>query len=365
MLKRILFVIHGMGDFDTDWAEAADGPITTLRDLSTQYRYFQDEHPIDDVIEFVPLTYDQIFRDIAERWRDGNGLRDLEPEFHDWISADAKDKVLDWLSDPEHANDFWWTHSADVLMYRLIPAYRNRVRAEVLRQMGEAIERASRPGKRPTCSVLAHSLGTAVAHDCIHLLGTQDWRDDSAPSPLAPQHWRFQTITMVANTSRLLEQANDQVPHPYKSIVRPGKKKTKDSYCSMFRNCRHVTDPVTWPLPFEPLAGWAEGRRFDKVVVDHYRSLDVHGLSHYLCNPRVHIPLLRLARSRAVTKEEAKRALDPQVFPQIVGSDDFKQKVQQLEAAFQHVAIDLGDVSSITDWLSTLVGFYETVRGEG
>ncbi len=66
MLKHILFVIHGMGRFDTDWAEAADGPITTLRDLSTQYRFFREDYPIDDLIEFVPLTYDNIFKDITQ-----------------------------------------------------------------------------------------------------------------------------------------------------------------------------------------------------------------------------------------------------------------------------------------------------------
>jgi hypothetical protein len=360
MLKHILFVIHGMGQFDTDWAEAADGPITTLRDLSTQYRFFREDYPIDDLIEFVPLTYDHIFKDITQRWRhDVDALGDLEPDFHNWISEDAKSEVLNWLRDPAHDDDFWWTHSADVLMYRLIPAYRNRVRTDVLRQIGDVIEREVEAGHPLEFSVLAHSLGTAVMHDCIHLLGTQSWRDEDEPNAMKPSVWRFQRIVMVANTSRLLGQPNNEVPHSYESIVRPGDLRVGGTYCLDFVNCRHKMDPVTWPLSFQPPDTWASEARFHEVVVQHYRSLDVHGLSHYLQHPSVHIPLLKLANPLAVSDNEAATE-----FPDVERSPEFEAKIARFEQKVEQMGVELGDMSSDTGLISMLMGFYEIVRGE-
>ena len=356
MSKHILFLIHGMGVHDSDWAEAEDGPVQTLREISGQYEYFNQDS-LDSRIEFIPITYDEVFREITEGWqRSVADLEGLDPKYRTWVSEDAKLEVLDWLSVAGDRDKFWWTHAADVLMYRLIPAYRQRVRTHILKQMADVIERVHVPESPATCSVLAHSLGTVVAHDCLHRLGTVRWGDRA--NVLNPTHWRFQSIFMVSNISYLLEQGEDDVPSPYHSIVRPGELETEGSYCIDYWNFRHEMDPATWLLTFDP-QGWQD---YFSVVVRHYRSIHVHSLSHYLLNPRVHIPVLRLAHLDAVTGEEEALRTDPQNFPQFGGSLDFVDKAKRLKDELEQFRVGLGDISFPSGWIDALVGFHEIVE---
>jgi hypothetical protein len=357
MSKQILFLIHGNGVHGSDWAEAPDGPADTLRRLSGRYEHF-DGNPLDSEIEMVPITYDDIFRDVAERWRDSaDGLNGLEPGYGVWGSSDAKDAVLGWLEGAGNDDDFWWTHASDVVMYRLIPFYRNRVRTHVLDTIRERLEQEFANEQVPECSVLAHSLGTVVAHDCLHLLGSRRW--GGRLNAMGPAHWRFQSFFMVSNTSKLLENLNDDVPDPYESIVRPGPAETEGSYCGSYWDFRHDVDYVTWLLRFDP-QGWGDG--YHSVVVSHYRQYDVHGLSHYLENPRVHIPILRAAHWNAVTEDEERDALDPESFPQFDGDLEFVGKLHELKEELTAFAGSHPDSGSITDWLDTMVGYYKIAR---
>lgn len=355
MGKHILFLIHGIGVHGSDWAESADGPADTLRRLSARYAYFRDK-PFDTKIEIVPIEYDGIFQKITDDWKNGaEELAGLEPDLRDWISENAKTAVLDWLAGAGARDQFWWTHAADVLMYRLVPAYRERVRTHVLDKMAPKIKQEFDANQRCRCSVLAHSMGTAVMHDCLHLLGTERWGD--AANALNPRHWRFQSIFMVANTSRLLEQSGDHVPPAYASIVRPGEIEDPDSYCGAYWNFRHKMDPATWLLTFEP-QGWPHSH---SVEIQHYRSLHVHDLSHYLENPRVHIPILRIVNENAVTESEATAAADPLVFPQFGGSVEVIEKLRRFKDELEQFGQAQPDVRSVADWIETLVGFYEII----
>src|SRR5215213_8105724 len=175
MAKHIVFYVHGMGQHDTAWAEAAGGPVDTLRRASTAYAYFADR-PLDTLVDVVPVRYDEIFQAAVERWRRGaEPAASLDPD-------NAFGRVLDALAGASEQS-FFWGHAADVL-----------------EQIAERVERAWAEEGTARCSVIAHSLGTAVAHDSVHLLGTRRW--GNAASPFHPSHWRFQHVVMVANTSR-------------------------------------------------------------------------------------------------------------------------------------------------------------------
>jgi hypothetical protein len=143
---------------------------------------------------------------------------------------------------------------------------------------------------------------------------------------------------MVANTSRLLQTPSAEVAPAYGSIVRPGPVEDAGSYCATYLNVRHGFDPVPQPRRFDPV-GWR--KEYSTVVVDHLRDPNVHGFSHYLQNPRVHVPVLRrLTRSSAVTAAEEVREIE--AFPQIDVAEPLERARAHL-LDLQARALDAGD----------------------
>ena len=292
MARHIVFFVHGIGQHDTAWAEGPAGPVETLADLSAQYAWFESR-PLGSLVEAVPIRYDHVFTAAVEQWRDeASGVSELDP-------GGVLGAIVDTLADATDES-VWWSHVADLVMYRTLRAYRQRVRTDVIRQIAERVEAAWEADGAATCSVIAHSLGTAVAHDCLHLLGTQQW--GGAGSPFSPAHWRFQHVIMLANTSRLLQTPDGEVAAAYESIVRPGPVEDPASYCGTYLNVRHELDPVAFPRRFDPV-GWRP--QYLALSVNHYWNSNIHGFSHHLQNPRVHVPILRkLTKRSAITGEE-------------------------------------------------------------
>lgn len=353
MAKHILFLIHGIGTHRTDWSEELDGPIKTLRQVSRQYTYFQNpaHDPLGDRVEFVNVHYDEVFNEIIAKWRQDSASIvqfDTDGFFKNGLS---------WLADAKDT-DFWWSHLADLAMYRLFPLYRQRVRSHVIAQIANRIEAATDEVESPTCSVLAHSMGTAVAHDCLHLLGIVRWGNGQFANALGPTHWRFQHLFMIANTSRLLQSEDKEMKKAYESIVRPGPVEDPGSYCATYWNVRHEADPVPFPRRFEP-EGW---KHYTSVVVRHYRELNVHNLSHYLLDPRVHIKIFnKVVSSKAVGKDEEIAAVD--AFPQFVPNGNPIDKLKQVAANLVTLTGQLHDDLPVLDWLKKLLAMRTVMEG--
>jgi hypothetical protein len=257
----------------------------------------------------------------------------------------------------EKEKNFLWSHVADIAMYRFIPMYRERVRSHVIAAMADRIEKAFEADGSATCSVLAHSMGTAVAHDSLHLLGTVRW--GSQTSPLNPSHWRFNHLFMVANTSRFLQSEDREMKKAYESIVRPGPIEDPNSYLATYWNMRHEADPVPFPRAFDPV-GW---KNYSQVLVRHYYTPNVHDLSHYLLNPRVHIPILRkLTNPKAITPEEEIAAVNPDKFPQFGGDLEFIHKAKLMALKLEEIKSALGDEPDPKEWIRLLVQFYNVME---
>jgi hypothetical protein len=331
MPKHMLFLIHGMGKHGTPWAEDAAGPATTLAALSARYAHFAERIPLADLVEVVPVRYDEVFREAIGRWRGEAGAAANAAAYD---PGEVLTSVLSGFQDASEES-FWWSHVADAVMYRCLGWYRQRVRTHVIAQIAERIEQAWAADGTARCSVVAHSLGTAVAHDSVHLLGTHRW--GHAANPFHPSHWRFQHLVMLANTSRLLQLPDDQVPTAYSSIVRPGPVEDPKSYCASYWNVRHDHDLVAVPRQFAPV-GWR--KEFSTLVVDHYHDANIHGFSHYLVNPRVHVPLLRrLTKTSAITPQEEVAAVDAFQRFRIPQLEKARAHLKQLQA----LALDLPD----------------------
>lgn len=348
MAKPLCFLIHGIGRHGTQWAEEPGGPVEVLKEASRSYAHFQSR-PLEDRVEFVPIHYDDVFEQAIAKWQgdaaavEGLGLPGPASALVSWLPTSNAE-----------AQKLWWTYVADLALYRLTRVYRQQVRARVLDQIASRIEAEAAP---PPCSVLAHSMGTAVAHDCLHLLGTVRWA--GAANALSPLHWRFDHLFMVANASRLLQTDDPEMKKAYESIVRPGPLEDPGSYCATYWNFRHEADPVPFPRMFEP-AGW---KNFTSVVVRHYREPNVHGLSHYLVNPRVHIPILRrLVGSKAVTPEEETAAVNPDNFPMFGGKFAAVEKGRQLAARLEELKAGLGEDPAASDLFRGLVRYFELAK---
>ena len=299
MAKTILFLLHGMGRHEQGWAA---GTIAQLNALPAKYGYaaFESDGSFDDRVQCVPIDYDDVFARILKEWGSSTAaIREKAAQFGVDLST-----VLGWLDKADELeNNFFWTHVVDVLLYRFFAIVTAEVRVRVRDAIAQTLNAAKGDGQLVSSAVLAHSLGTAVAHDALALLGTQP-----IPTPNGPSNaWMtgnhaFDGVYMCANVSRVLETS----PKVYQSVVRPPASGAA-SYVDTYYNFRHALDPFAAVRPFEPI-GW--GKRYvatesgDKVL-----QFNVHDITSYLADPRVHATLYRgLFGPGAVKPAELKSA---------------------------------------------------------
>ncbi len=338
-MKHTLFLVHGIGVHEPNvWAKEV---IDKLEKVSKRYEYFR-KNPLNDQIEFVPINYDNIINEILEEWKQAEDIVEFATKH------ELKDeKVLNFLKSlTDEDKKFLWTHLADVIIYRFFSTYQNLIRISVIKQFATKIDELIDQNGQAICSVIAHSLGTAVSHDCIHILGTEGW--ENTDNVFSPEHWKFQSVFMIANTSKLLESDID----PYKSIVKPGKIGDKNSYLFKYLDFWHELDPVPNIKKFDP--PW----KFDSIGVNHYREYNIHSFMHYLDNPKVHIPILRsITNIWSISKEEEKEAIEnyPQFGGDLEFGQDVKESIEMLKQLLQ------GNKSS-ENWLEMILKFIQIVN---
>ncbi|HEX4933582.1 MAG TPA: hypothetical protein VFV33_10420 [Gemmatimonadaceae bacterium] len=293
-MPRLVALVHGMGVHPPGWSAAIQ---ETLDQVSAPYAFF-DGAPFRTQVTFAEVAYDDVFvsqvstfamtADALEAFAQAQGV--------DIASTST------WLRHASRTEqNFFWSHCVDVLLYRFFPSIREAAIARVRTQLATAIARARQEG--PTeVTVIAHSLGTAVAHDALHSLGSRAFDGSKA---FKAGTFQLQSLFMLANTSRCLETA----PTVHQSCVFPGTL-GKGAYTEFYANVRHTLDPVPAVRPFGPAANWKPSRFVAIDTLDHIRDLNVHGFEHYLDHPLVHIPLLRrVFGGSAVTADEETRAL--------------------------------------------------------
>jgi hypothetical protein len=348
MAKPVVILVHGMGQHSPGWSASVR---STLVEVAGQYAFFRGPgKALDKRVTFEEIGYDDIFDRTVAGWTDTAGeLRNL-PGDQIWLHD-----VVDWM---DRADDttrgLILSHAMDVVLYRFHPAIRSLVQTTVIDQLGTAIDRAFSHDPNTRVSVIAHSLGTAVAHDALHHLASHPW--GGRPSGFAPNLWRPVSITMLANTSRLLEGSVRQAD----SVVRPGPSGDRDSYCLRFNQFHHDMDPVTWPKPPD-LTSFDQSRVTDRSV-DHYHDPNVHGFAHYLAHPAVHIPVLEsIVSPRAVSPSEELDALAD--FPQVDGP--IGDVLDPYVAALDRVREVMGEDPTPIDYVKGLALLFRIIQNHG
>lgn len=325
MTKHVCFLVHGIGQHGDGWSATPGGPVAALAEVAAAYPGY-GERPLADTVEFVEVRYDDLFDLVLERWQTLAGEFDGLP---------LAQKVKDTLA--RHSGPLGWfaREAMDVLLYTHFDLVRRAVQLKVAARMMRAVaDRAADEDVRYV--LLAHSLGTTVAHDAVHRLGTAEWLDREllqelatpddpmspahlaaaleryGPNPFAPGNLKFSAVFMLANTSPLLHR---DTPDPGRSIVRPlySPGLPQGNACLTFYNADHRWDPVTKVKPFRAERAWPTSARFrttqDLADLAHVHDLNVHGFRHYLLHPRVHAPLLAACDPTRFTNQSFALAL--------------------------------------------------------
>src|SRR5262249_36953451 len=125
------------------------------------------------------------------------------------------------------------------------------------------------------------------------------------------------------------------------SVVRPAKDGDADNtYCQFFVNVWHRWDPFVLCGPFRPTT-WGDGY-FPVGPLEHFHQANVHGFTHYLDHPAVHIPIINgTLGDRVIPSREQQDALAR--YPQI-GSPECAAQIQTLQDTakeFSNVGDDL------------------------
>lgn len=324
MPRNVIFLVHGMGRHPEGWAGAEDGPVAALVEAANAYPGFTDDDPLGNAVEFVEIAYDDLFDRVVAQWQ---SLATDLGQVAAFGPAELQ-AVTEAIAGLDPADSWFASHAMDVVLYRGFAAVRRIVQLRVALQIMRTIAELGTAGRR--YGVIAHSLGTTVAHDALHRLTQAKWfqpaqrellsavssstpaaldediaryRERYHGNPFGVGTLEFSAILMLANTSRLLHDRS--VPDPAKSNVRPplAEPDPQRYICRRFVSVQHVLDPVGQVEPFRSESEWpaaaARGLTRDVWGLNHVHDLNVHGFCHYLSHPLVHREILvRLAPER-------------------------------------------------------------------
>jgi len=342
-MPRVLIAVHGMGVSPSEWAKPI---VEKLNAVTRRYSAFagqppmfllakdaddESQQPSPDQVLVVPASYDETMsRQVKSFQRDASAILDLAKASSIALPQALVTVLQSLNSAGAEEKNFFWTHVVDVLLYRYFPLITKPVRLDVMRAVSKVLKRSD-----VDASVMAYSLGTAVAHDALSWLANGEISDFT---DLRPPGVRFRHLFMISNVSRVLERSLDGDPDVYLSPVAPRSVRGDDAYLDEYFNFRHMLDPFTVPKRFEPQWAGTDFHAVERLL--HIADFNVHAWEHYLDNPEVHIPILNaLLGFKVITDDVALSAIESykrSVSPCQVGltfwTDETRKFIAALEA---------------------------------
>ena len=283
MAKSYVLLVHGVGKQPAgSWWKLWE---LTLFDALRSYAPYlgRSDQELAEDFRFWPCSYDDISDIYAKNWQD------LAKAIHhaDVVANPGMAAALAWVAGQDSSlQKVFYDDVLDVILWYGIPQARAAMQARVAEAIVKGFAAAARDGA--DVHLISHSLGTSVAHDAIVGL--------VAANLLSPARKRLSSVSALANTGRLLQAWADVDAHtdltryaPYTSVLRPGPR----GMTSHYANFHHQIDPITWPLRFAP-PDWAHDSYSDVMTVNFANPAHVHDADHYLANPQVHLPILRM-----------------------------------------------------------------------
>lgn len=301
MSKHLIICLHGMGSYGDKWgADNVGGP---LKKAYESYPTLIDEDGFEDRFSFRYINYDQFFEEHLKRIRDKQiELSNLAPRAEAIINGfgEAVKKIVTLYNAVDVSEDnFWATHFGDVFLYLIDDHIRGQVnsyvQAEIVKSLQEFIDETNGHG---VCSIIAHSLGTAVATEALQQLYTDD-------TSILHKFGKLKTLMMVANVTNLCSAVSRA--DVYNNAVYPHASRFS-GVCYHYINAWHDLDPFTLVRRFRPDKDLWNRTGGDSDLDGHIyiekslaaRSIqqkNVHALTHYLSHPEIHLALFQYLQS--------------------------------------------------------------------
>ena len=284
----LVFGLHGMGEHDQGWSkelfDALDGAVTTFKYAAIQNELTaRKKASIKDLIDFKEICYGGVFQQLLKNW--AANAKDAMERSQNLPERQKIERGVGWLSkNGEPHDDFVWTHLMDVFFWLSSSYVRSMVKNEVALVLSEqvAARRKKDKGKRVYVSLVAHSLGTAVARETLNDMYSGGWVKER----WTPDYLQFDSYHAIANVCELLNFSGSSAYEGYVRPAPPG-----GSAVLYFNDYRHKLDPFTVVRPFTP-GNWSSDL-YDRIDLQHIRGADVHAIKHYVVHPSVHIRILR------------------------------------------------------------------------
>lgn len=356
-LHHVLF-IHGVGNHANEWLTTIEkGDEKSVSDqffeLVKKYPALKSVNP--DSIKLHPIHYDDEILKLFSSWAEQaktlkEGLAS-SPILKD--EASRFTDIIDKGSEAQQNNDFKFTHLLDLLLFVGSPSIQDRLVTHVGRQIIELIEQH----QADHFSIIGHSMGTAMAHKVIQALFNEGVVDASGVRQTLKGDFRFECVTMVANTSYSLSR--DRANH-YTGIVRASMS-AGTGCCMKWINVNHRLDPVGLFMPFDArkdprwLDPKTELRGFHRDIrLSRISKPGIHALSHYLRDPSFHVPLFELMFGQRFTNKQRDDAVKE--FEATTPEGQFKSLRSHLET------LDISKTENFMDFYTAVRSFLDVIK---
>lgn len=284
--QKVVILLHGMGfhpkkheseehlTFEQEVIKAANTALG-------RYDSFSDIKFNEKVI-LEPIYYDHIFeKHRNEMAQDASGIQEaIKQHLPEMNVPNIMSRLLKF-EQKLGKDKFEYTHVLDVILYLTLTG--GEVRAFVAAEMAKIINKYN---DYDIC-VVAHSLGTAIAHDVMDMIFTTN-KNENGKFPISSH--KIHTYWAFANVSDVVRIMSGK-RSPYKSIVKPG----SDGCLSNFNNVFNKFDPFVMELffRFEPSS---DGDWLPKFVYDNFFAnyeleqvsrQNTHSIFGYIEDPKV------------------------------------------------------------------------------
>ncbi|WP_322003281.1 hypothetical protein [Marinobacter alexandrii] len=347
----IIVLLHGMGSHEPgeitkSFVEAIDRTLNQIHGFKTK--------SIGRLTEIVEINYSDFLDEMREKMADNakqigerlSGISLLQGHSLGELSSKLNGFEQEFGSD-----DFFYTHWLDVVFYTTMLGA--KIRVDIAKKLTTLV-RDHMPDRE--IHLVAHSLGTAAIHDTLSQLYRGDFVANDDIPDLDPETHKLQSVWTIANVADLVNRVTN-ISDPYNSVVNPG-----DTGCALYlANVRHRFDPFTRPCRFDPQndGNWIDSDDYEAgyqmIEIDAVTQYNTHDFGHYLSNPKVALPLLRIVLRIFPTPSER------DVIFEKFRTTHLRGAASELKDAFE--GIEVSDTGSLRTFLQVSKNFYGVVHG--